>query len=157
MPKEKGFTLVELLIVIAIIGILTAVGLASFTSSQIKSRDVKRKTNLSQIAQSLELYNNDMGRYPSSSSGKIMGCGAGAINLCNWGTDAFSNTTTGTVYMIKLPADPGAYTYYYVSTGKTYQLYAYIENVKDGSIITTGYSCGSSDCNYGVSSSNTKP
>lgn len=163
MPKKRkvsGFTLVELLIVIAILGILAAIGLASFASSQAKSRDAKRKAHLSQIAQALELYNNDKGKYPNTDgAGNIKGCGADAINTCTWGSSSFANDTTNTVYMITLPSDPSAYRYYYVgtSTGVSYKLYAYLENAKDPSIITTSVSCGSVNCNYGISSTNTVP
>lgn len=160
MPKRSGFTLVELLIVIAIIGILTSIGLVSFNSSQIKSRDAKRKTHLAQVADSLELYYNDKGKYPASNAGgQIMGCGAGATTVCTWGETAFSNTTTGTIYMTKLPTDPSANTYFYKSSGnnKMYQLYARLENTQDKSIITTTVNCGTGNCNYGVSSGNTTP
>ncbi|MCL4360231.1 type II secretion system GspH family protein [Patescibacteria group bacterium] len=43
--RGGGFTLIELLIVIAILGILVRLGLASFLSSQIKSRDSRRKSD----------------------------------------------------------------------------------------------------------------
>lgn len=161
MPKIKnGFTLIELLVVIAILGILVTLGLGSYMSAQIKSRDTKRKTNLTQIAQSLELYNNDKGKYPLSTSGVMYGCGAGGTAACTWGSSTFSDTTTGTIYMIKLPADPSGYSYYYVSTnGKSYQLYAHLENTKDAGLlgtITYTTECGG-ECNYGVSSTNSMP
>lgn len=161
MPKvKKGFTLIELLVVMAILGILVTLGLANYMSSQIKARDVKRKTNLSQIAQSLEIYNNDKGKYPTGTGGLIYGCGAGATQVCNWGTSTFSDTTTDTTYMIRLPADPSSYTYYYVSNnGKSYQLYAHLENAKDQSIlsnITHTTQCGGT-CNFGVASLNSLP
>jgi type II secretion system protein G len=164
MPKKSGFTLIELLIVIVILGILATVGLASFTSSQMKSRDAKRKANLQQISQALELYYNDKGQYPSSdASGNMYGCGAAGTAVCTWGSSVFSNTTTGTIYMTKLPTDPSSNSYYYKATINSglytkYQLYARLENLQDTkSIITTNLNCGTQTCNYGVSSSNTTP
>lgn len=160
MPKiKKGFTLIELLVVIAILGILVTLGLGSYMSAQIKSRDAKRKANLSQIAQSLELYNNDKGKYPMGSSGQMYGCGAGAISACTWGVSVFSDTTTNTIYMVKLPADPAAYSYYYVSNGKNYQLYAHLENTKDSGLLTniTYTTQCDGECNYGIASTNSTP
>lgn len=166
MSRNKGFTLIELLIVIVILGILATVGFASFTSSQMKSRDARRKGNLRQITNALELYFNDKGQYPADDgSGNIMGCGAGAVTVCTWGslTVPFSNTTTGTIYMTLLPGDPSFNQYYYKATkvsglNTKYQLYARLENLQDKSIITTVLPCGSGgNCNYGVSSANTTP
>jgi hypothetical protein len=61
--------------------------------------------------------------------------------------------------MAKLPTDPSSFTYYYVSTGKTYKLYAHVENSQDKNIlssITYTTQCGGT-CNYGISSQNTTP
>ena len=169
MQKSSGFTLVELLIVMAIIGIIASIGLGGFYSSQAKARDAKRKANLSQIADALELYYNDKAKYPAAGTGanvgKIMGCGAGGTTVCTWGETAFSNTTTGTVYMTKLPTDPlpDRYKYYYktASSNSKYQLYARLENENDKSILNPlpSLTCSiTSDlCNYGVSSGNTTP
>lgn len=164
MPKKSGFTLIELLIVIVILGILATIGLASFSSSQMKSRDAKRKADLRQVAEAFEIYFNDLGKYPASDAqGRIMGCGAGAIAVCTWGslTVPFSNTTVtpDTIYMIKLPTDPSSYKYFYVSTGTAFQLYAHLENTQDKNLISTTLDCGTgaNSCNYGTSSSNTTP
>lgn len=163
MPRKNGFTLVELLIVIVIIGILASIGIASFSSSQMKSRDTQRKANLKQIANALEIYYNDKGQYPAGeATGQMMGCGAGATNVCTWGVSEFSNTTTGTIYIARLPTDPSSNSYYYRATAASglytkYQLYARLENTQDKSIIVTDVNCGTGLCNYGVSSTNTTP
>ena len=163
MKRQSGFTLIELLVVIVILGILATIGLVTFTSSQARGRDSKRKSDLGQIAASLELYYNDKGQYPSSLNGNIVGCGDNAAVICTWGESEFSNTTTGTIYMKVLPEDPAsALSYYYQSTavsGKytTYQLYTHLENTKDKDLITVAYTCGAQNCNYGISSPNSTP
>lgn len=52
--KQKGFTLVELLVVVAIIAILSVIGLTIFTSAQSNARDARRKSDVDAIAKALE-------------------------------------------------------------------------------------------------------
>ncbi len=56
---NSGFTLIELLVVIAIIGILAALATTSYTDSQKKSRDSKRKSDLQAIQKAFELMKQD--------------------------------------------------------------------------------------------------
>ena len=53
---QSAFTLVELLVVISIIGILAALSLVSFTTSQRQARDAQRKSDLRQYSTALEGY-----------------------------------------------------------------------------------------------------
>lgn len=166
---KKGFTLIELLVVITIIGILSSIGLNTFTSSQIRSRDGKRKAHVKQIVDALESYYNDKEEYPADDgNGNMLACGVDAEEVCTWGSSSMQNTTTGTVYMIQLPADPTqGYSYYYdaTTTGTTinkFQLYTRLENTKDVAITKvdevpqayTDIDCGTKACNYGLSSTN---
>lgn len=66
--KSLGFTLIELLIVISIIGVLAAVGFVSYSASQSKARDSKRKQDLRSLATALELYYGVNRSYPISGS-----------------------------------------------------------------------------------------
>jgi len=70
MVKRRGFTLIELLVTIAIISVLSGVGLATFTGAQKKARDGRRQADLGQIRSALELYRSNEtdgdGLYPSS-------------------------------------------------------------------------------------------
>jgi prepilin-type N-terminal cleavage/methylation domain-containing protein len=62
--KSPGFTLVELLAVIAIIGILTGIIMVNIGGLRAKARDARRKADLSQIQNALELYYAEHDLYP---------------------------------------------------------------------------------------------
>lgn len=62
--KQSGFTIVELLIVIVVVGILAAISIAAYTGTQQRARDSARTTAVRQIQRALELYRVEHGRYP---------------------------------------------------------------------------------------------
>ena len=169
--RSGGFTLVELMVVIVIMGILVSIGTFAFQSSQKKSRDSRRKSDLNQVTKALEMYNTDVGIYPAgvaastADAGKIIGCGDTTKVVCNWGS-SFSNTTKAT-YMVKLPKDPKENrTYYYERIGNGYRLYARLENLEDPDVAHTDTTtplmydknCAASGakvcCNYVITSPN---
>ena len=64
--KKSGFTLIELMIVVAIIGILAAIAIPKFAELIRKSGEGASKGNLGSIRSSLSIYYGDMeGQYPS--------------------------------------------------------------------------------------------
>jgi prepilin-type N-terminal cleavage/methylation domain-containing protein len=63
---QRGFTIVELLIVIVVIGILAGLVLNSFQGVQARARDTERRTDINSMATQLEVYYNDKGGYPSA-------------------------------------------------------------------------------------------
>lgn len=66
MKRLKGFTLIEMLVVISLIGILVVMAVASFTSTQKQARDTVRKSDLKQYQNALEAYANlTSGIFPS--------------------------------------------------------------------------------------------
>jgi len=70
--RLRGFTIVELLIVIVVIGILAAITIVAYNGIQARARDNIRINDLSEIAKSLQLYAIDKGPMTNGS-----GCGSG--------------------------------------------------------------------------------
>ena len=162
LQSTAAFTLIELLIVMAIIGVLATFFISSYTGVQRRARDANRKSDLSQLSKSLEIYYNDYRRYPAESSGKIVGCPSTGPTACDWdGTDPFTDTKT--VYYKTVPGDPqfsaGAlYIYRSDASGTYYRLYAQLENPDDPDIITVSETgCSSGSCNFAITSGNTIP
>lgn len=168
MKNTYGFTLIELMVVMAIMAILTGIGIGSFISTQKKGHDNTRKANLRAITTALEFYYNDNGRYPADDgNGGIKGCSGGVGLLptpapvaCTINS-AFQDAN-GTFYMQQLPTDPvSSQKYYYRSLSiSQFQIYARLENAQDPTIITPVSPvplCGSDPCNWGLSSANTNP
>lgn len=60
-----GFTIVELLIVIVVIGILAAITIVAYNGVQQRGRDAARSSAVKNIKTALELYKADVGNYPS--------------------------------------------------------------------------------------------
>jgi len=63
-PFKKGFTLIELMIVIVILGVLMGTILPRLTGAQARARDTGRIADLNTISQALETYYDDTGSYP---------------------------------------------------------------------------------------------
>ena len=73
MKKTQGFTLIELMIVVAIIGILSAIAIPKFADLIRKSNEGATKGNLGALRSAMSIYYGEMeGWYPTSDPGPIM-------------------------------------------------------------------------------------
>jgi len=125
MFKNRGFTLIELLVVIAIIGLLSTVIMTSLNSARRKARDARRKIDMKQIQQALDLYYDDNGSYPST-GGAWRGVSVNGGSRNTSGPNAYIPGLTPK-YMNNLPVDPndvrsGWSGYLYRSDGVNYKL-----------------------------------
>ena len=116
--SKKGFTLLEMLVVIGIIGVLVGMGAVSYSSAQKKSRDSKRKSDLKVIQSSLEQYysvcKDSPFTYPNKTTAQLY---SGGITCTDPSMTILSSSN--------LPKDPKSlanYTYTYVSASNTYTI-----------------------------------
>lgn len=129
---QKGFTLIEMLVVVSLIGVLTTLVAANLNSARERARDTQRKSDLRNIETALRLYYQDYQGFPGAGSGgQISGCGASGTSICSWGS-AWSDSLN--TYMNKLPKDPlpdQSYKYAVSSDRESYTLDACLENKSD--------------------------
>jgi len=144
--NNSGFTLIELLITIAVISIIAAVMVTNLGGQQKKARDAKRKADLNDIRNALQMYYNDKGQYPPST---IPGGGyyANSTDPQPWISDLVSS------YIKELPTDPKNTAtppnfYFYYTTGPIYNLVTILENKSDPQAKPNCYSAGSINFNY---------
>jgi prepilin-type N-terminal cleavage/methylation domain-containing protein len=130
---KKGFTLVELLVVMAIIGTLTAVAIGSTTLSRAKARDTRRIGDMKEIQIGLALYYDVNKIYPAALS---------------------TLTAVGQGYLPSIPTDPQiGYSYEYLTTFpyKTYCLGVRLESTIPPDSASCTSAVGTSTANYKAS------
>jgi len=106
--SEQGFTLLEVMIVVVIIGLLAAAVAPRFMN-QIDTAAINRaKTDIRNIETALNLYRLDNFRYPSTSEGlQALVTNPGEASAPNWKQ-----------YLPRLPVDPWEQPYQYASPGQ---------------------------------------
>jgi general secretion pathway protein G len=122
----NGFTIVELLIVIVVIGILAAITIVAYNGLQDRGKYSLMQSDLKSITKALELYKVDNGNYPNT-----IGQAGCTNNWCGWDQVTGDSFIIGVSpkYVAKLPQLPTANasndTYLYQSNGADYQLIRY--------------------------------
>lgn len=124
--SRMGFTIIELLVAIAIIAILATLVMVNYIGAQKKSRDSKRKADLESLQQAVYMYKDAHDALPGS-------------------TGNVKNLTELINYIDALPSDPKKSSefpdYYYYNGGTTFSFFSDLENTDDHDAINYGKGC----------------
>jgi len=110
MKRNAGFTLIEVMVVVVILGILAAVIVPKIMDNPDKARVVKAKQDVQALKNALDLYKLDNFSYPSTDQGlqALVQKPSGSPEARNWKQGG---------YLDRLPKDPWRGDYQYLSPG----------------------------------------
>lgn len=167
--SSKGFTLIELMIVVAIIGILAAIAIPNFLRFQLKSKSSEGKVNVAAIRTAEESYNAEFGRYVAAAgspaltavtSSKVVfadtgGTTTSSFSELGWAPEgnvffsyAVSTATSPSLYSISASAD--------IDGNGTDQSWGYIKALGTGTGIAAPVAaCGATGTGAGTNQTNT--
>jgi len=121
---RAGFTLIELMIVVVILGILATIIMPRILGRPEQARRMKAKVDIRNIESALALFKTDTGRFPTTSEGL-------GVLVTDPGIKGYSRDG----YLDKMPVDPWGGRYIYISPGvnsKDYDIESYGKDGEEG-------------------------
>jgi general secretion pathway protein G len=103
--RQGGFTLIEIMVVVVIMGILAALIVPRVLDRPDQARQVAARQDIGGLMQALKLYRLDNGRYPNTQQG-LQALVTRPENVSNWRP-----------YLERMPNDPWGHPYQYLSPG----------------------------------------
>lgn len=125
VKKSSGFTLIEVMVVVVILGILAAIVIPKIMSRPEQARIVKVKQDIMAIQSALDLYKLDNSFYPSTDQGlqALITKPTDDPQPRNWKSDG---------YLQQLPVDPWGQAYQYINENEKLKIFSYGPKGKDG-------------------------
>ena len=131
VKRQKGFTLIELMIVVAIIGILAAIAIPQFAAYRMRAYNAAAESDLHTAQTAFEVFFNDNSMYPDAIAGyntlNLTAAAAGAsvvgasLKLSNKDAFASSKGTNNQTYGAATKHDAGNKLFYTTSASPTQQ------------------------------------
>lgn len=125
--RAKGFTLIEIMVVVVILGILAALVVPNILQRPDEARVTAARADIRAIANALEMYRLDNHTYPSTDQGldALVRRPSGFPEARNWNSEG---------YLKNIPRDPWGNDYQYISPGtrSTYDLYSFGADGREG-------------------------
>lgn len=118
--QPKKIHLFELIVVIAILGLLSTLALIAIGSARQQARDAARLEDVREMQVALELYFGDFNRYPEVTDGVILGeANFACLQAQGWAAEGCESE-----YLLRVPSNPtpGGIPYRYVSDGSSYSV-----------------------------------
>jgi general secretion pathway protein G len=125
LQKPQGFTLVEVMVVVVILGILAAIIVPKIMSRPEQARIVKTKQDIMAIQSALDLYKLDNGIYPTTDQGlqALVSKPTTTPVPRNWKSDG---------YLQQVPKDPWGEIYQYTDENEKVRIFSYGPKGKEG-------------------------
>jgi general secretion pathway protein G len=125
MKKASGFTLIEVMVVVVILGILAAIIVPKIMSRPEQARMVKASSDIKAIQSALELYKMDNGIYPTTDQGldALVKKPTSDPVPRNWQSDG---------YLQRVPQDPWDEPYQYINDNGKLRIFSYGPKGKEG-------------------------
>jgi general secretion pathway protein G len=116
--NQDGFTLIEIMVVILILGLLATIVVQSLRGAADKAKRTKAQADISELKTSLDRYYLDNGSYPTTDQGLQALVSAPT-------SGRIPNNYPPGGYIERLPKDPWGNAYFYQSDGSNYMLKSY--------------------------------
>lgn len=124
--NQRGFTLIEIMVVMVILGLLVAVVAPNIMGRSDQAKVTIAKTQMRNVANALDMYRLDNSSYPSTQQGleALVERPSGSPDAKNWNPDG---------YLDAVPEDPWGNQYQYISLGSSdYDLFSYGADGNEG-------------------------
>ena len=123
--RKRGFTLLEIMVVVIIIGVLAVIVVQNVLPQADKARITATKADIRTISASLDTYRLDNSFYPSTNQGleALVSQPNGSPDPRNWGPEP---------YMRKLPTDTWGNPYVYTNSGFVFEIVSFGADSEEG-------------------------